>query len=122
MTKMIRTLALAGTFALALNGAALAHAHLKTSTPAADSTLTTPPTEIDLTFTEDLNRKFTGIEMTGPDKKVVPTSGGMLMDKDTMLMAPIIGTIHSGVYKVIWHALSNDGHKTSGSFTFTVKP
>ena len=122
MTGTLRLLALAAAATLGFTGVAFAHAHLKSSTPAAGGTMATPPTEIDLTFTEDVNLKFTGIELTGPDKKVVPTGDGMLMAKDTMLMAPIIGTIHEGTYKVAWHALSKDGHKTSGTFTFTVKP
>jgi hypothetical protein len=119
---MIRTLALASTFALALTGAAFAHAHLKSSTPTAGSTLAAAPKELDLTFTEDLNLKFSGLELTGPDKKVVLTGQAMLMDKDTTLMVPVMGALPRSIYTVAWHALSKDGHKTSGTFAFTVKP
>ncbi|AYG61221.1 hypothetical protein CCGE525_00435 [Rhizobium jaguaris] len=44
------------------------------------------------------------------------------MQNDTVLMVPISGTIGAGTYTVEWHALSADGHKTTGSYTFTVKP
>jgi len=122
MTKTIRLLALAGALALGLTGTAFAHAHLKTSTPAAGSTLTAAPTEIDLTFSEDVDLKFTGIKVTGADKKDVATGEGMLMDNDTTLMVPVGGPVAPGSYSVDWHALSKDGHKTKGTFTFTVKP
>ena len=122
MTKTIRLLALTGVLAFGFTGAAFAHAHLKESTPAAGSTLTVAPAEIDLTFTEDVNLKFTGIKLSDADKKAVTTGDGMLMDKDTTLMVPVIGTVGPGVYTVDWHALSKDGHKTNGTFTFTVKP
>jgi hypothetical protein len=44
-----------------------------------------------------------------------------LADKST-LVAPISQPLKPGVYKVIWHAVSVDTHKTQGSFQFTVKP
>jgi len=36
-------------------------------------------------------------------------------------MVPVTGTLADGSYTVDWHALSGDGHKTHGSYTFTVK-
>ena len=122
MSNFIRPLGIAAIVALGLTGQAFAHAHLKTATPAAGSIVTAAPTELDLTFTEDVNLKFTGVKITGPDKTVVPTGDAMLTDKDTTLMVPISGTLGSGVYAVAWHALSTDGHKTDGNYTFTVKP
>ena len=92
------------------------------ATPAAGSTVTAAPTELDLTFTEDVNLKFTGVKITGPDKAAVPTGDAVLTDKDTTLMVPISGTLAAGVYTVAWHALSTDGHKTNGTYKFTVKP
>jgi methionine-rich copper-binding protein CopC len=38
------------------------------------------------------------------------------------LSVPVIGTLQPGIYTVEWHALSTDGHKTTGSYSFTVKP
>ncbi len=39
-----------------------------------------------------------------------------------MLVVPVIGALETGTYKVDWHALATDGHKTDGSYTFTIKP
>jgi len=119
----MKTLVLA-TFAvsLALAGQALAHAHLKTSAPAADSAVKQAPSELDLTFTESLNLKFSGVTVTGPDKKAVKTGTSSLMDADKTLMVPVSDKLAPGKYAVDWHVLSTDGHKTNGTYTFTIAP
>ena len=122
MTKTITSLGLAAILALGLAGQAFAHAHLKSATPADKSTIKTSPSELDLTFSEGLNLKFSGIKVTGPDKAIVKLGDAMLMQNDTVLMVPVSGTLGAGTYTVEWHALSADGHKTNGSYTFTVKP
>lgn len=119
-TSQIISLAIASSLPLASQ--ALAHAHLKTSTPADKEVVTTPPSELDLTFTEELNLKFTGIKVTGPDNAEVKTDAGMLTDGDKGLMIPVSEKLAAGTYTVEWHALSADGHKTNGTFSFTVKP
>lgn len=107
---------------MALTGQAFAHAHLKSSTPAADSTIKQAPSELDLTFSEGLNPKFSGATVTSPDKKTVKTGASMLMDGDKTLMVPLSDTLAPGKYTVEWHVLSTDGHKTNGSYSFTVAP
>ena len=120
--------ALAPKFCLALlailaTSPAFAHAHLKAAVPAAESTIATSPTELDLAFSEGLNLKFSGVKVTGPSKTSIPTGEAKLGAKDdTRLIVPVTGTLEPGTYKVDWHALSTDGHKTSGSYSFTLKP
>jgi methionine-rich copper-binding protein CopC len=121
---MSKTLAKFGLAALAiasLSTAAFAHAHLKSSVPADKSTVAAPQ-ELDMTFSEELNLKFSGVKITGPNKGAVKTGDAMLMDEKVGLMVPVSEKLGPGAYNVEWHALSADGHKTSGTFTFTVKP
>lgn len=123
MIITLRTLALVALSFVAATTSAFAHAHLKASTPASGSTVATPPTDLNLTFSEGLNLKFTGVKITGSDKSAVPTGDARLgANDDTTLIVPVTGTLAAGTYKVNWHALSSDGHKTSGSYSFTVKP
>ncbi len=122
MSKLIRIFGTAAFIGFGLTGAAFAHAHLKSAVPAAGSTVSTAPTELDLGFSEGVNLKFTGIKVTGPGKAAVPLGEAMLMGGDTTLMVPVSGTLGAGVYTVAWHALSTDGHKTNGTYTFTVQP
>ena len=70
-----------------------------------------------------MNLAFTGVEVKGPGKKAVVTGKAALREgDDSTLVVPIAGTLPAGTYTVAWHALSTDGHKTSGTYTFTVKP
>ncbi|MBK5142861.1 copper homeostasis periplasmic binding protein CopC [Budviciaceae bacterium BWR-B9] len=101
---------------------ALAHAHLKQQTPAAESTLTTSPKEISLTYSEGVEVKFSKIELLGPNDKVIPTDE-LLLDttNSSRLIAPLKVSLSTGQYTVNWHVVSVDGHNTKGSFKFVVK-
>lgn len=121
MSRLTRILSLATVATVVLAGQAFAHAHLKSSAPA-DKASVASPSELDLTFTEELNLKFSGVTVTGPDKGEVKLGEGMLMDGDKVLMVPVSDRLAPGSYTVDWHVLSTDGHKTEGNFTFTVKP
>ena len=121
MSRMIRMFSVATFAIMAIAGQAFAHAHLKSSVPA-DKATVAAPSELELSFTEGLNLRFSGVTLIGPDGKQVNLGEGMLMDDDKMLMVPVSGTLQPGSYTVDWHALSTDGHKTTGSYSFTVKP
>ncbi len=119
----IRILALATIGVVALTGQAAAHAHLKSATPPMNGSVVAAPSELDLTFSQGLNLKFSGVKVTGPGKRAVTTGPATLgAGGDTTLVVPVTGDLPSGTYTVDWHALSSDGHKTSGSYTFTIKP
>jgi methionine-rich copper-binding protein CopC len=119
----MKTLLLAtATMTIALAGQAVAHAHLKTSTPAADSTVKQAPSVLDLSFTESLNLKFSGATVTGPEKKTIKTGSAALAEGDKTLTIPVSDQLAPGKYTVKWRVLSNDGHKTNGSYSFTVAP
>lgn len=112
------------TLALALGliaTTALAHAHLKAETPAAKADLVTAPKALVLRFTEDVALAFTGIKVTGPHKAAVKLGAGSLSSGDTVLTVPVAQTLAAGKYTVAWHALSKDGHKTHGTYSFIVK-
>ena len=107
---------------LGFTGLAYAHAHLVSAVPPAAGTVATAPSELDLNFSEELNLKFTGLKVTGPDGAEVKVDSEMLMNGDKTFMAMLKGQLAAGTYNVNWHALSRDGHKTKGSYSFTVKP
>lgn len=119
----MKTLLLATAMAsIALTGQALAHAHLKSSAPAAHSTVKQAPSVLDLSFTESLNLKFSGATVTAPDKKTIKTGDAALTDGDKTLTVPMSDKLAPGTYTVEWHVLSTDGHKTNGSYSFTIAP
>ncbi|THF50185.1 copper homeostasis periplasmic binding protein CopC [Allorhizobium terrae] len=123
MTKSLKTLAALTVFAgLSLSGQAFAHAHLASATPADKATVATAPKEIDLSFTEGLELKFSGVEVTGPEKEKVQIGTPTLSEDKKALTVPLNATLKPGTYTVDWHALSVDGHKSKGSTSFTIKP
>ncbi|OWO95788.1 Cu resistance protein [Rhizobium esperanzae] len=121
MSRLTRILFFTAIATIAVAGEALAHAHLKSSVPADKASIASPG-ELDLSFSEEVNLKFSGVKVTGPDNKSVKLGDGMLMDSDKTLMVPISGKLAAGQYTVEWHVLSTDGHKTNGSYSFTVTP
>lgn len=98
---------------------AFAHARLISATPA-DGSTGASPAMIMLTFNEKLVPKLSGFEVVGADGKTldlpVMTAGG-----GKMLHAMPRQALPAGTYKVTWRAVSDDGHRTEGAVSFTVK-
>ncbi|MFI8415667.1 CopC domain-containing protein YobA [Serratia sp. NPDC078593] len=101
---------------------ALAHAHLKMQTPAADTIVSPAPQALTLSFSEGIEPNFSGVKITGPENSVIKT-GKLQIDaaNNTQINVPIEGQLAAGKYQVSWHVVSVDGHKTKGNYTFTVK-
>jgi methionine-rich copper-binding protein CopC len=123
MSRSTRAFSLTVAVIVGLTGQALAHAHLESATPPANGTVTASPSELDLEFSEGVNLAFTGVEVKGPDNTTIAIGKPTLRaGNDTTLVVPLSGALAAATYTVAWHALSTDGHKTHGSYTFTIKP
>jgi len=99
--------------------AALAHAHLVSSTPA-EGAAGPAPKSIVLVFSEKLEKKFSGAELS---KEGAPLgSHGLLEEKEgkALTITPD-APLAPGAYKVSWHAVSVDGHRTKGEVKFAVR-
>ena len=117
--KLSLSLALALVLMLQV-GAAFAHAGLVSETPA-DGASVAASTALTLTFSETVTLAFTGITLTAPDGAAVALGAGSLSADGLTLTVPTGSALPAGVYVVEWHALSDDGHKSHGSYSFTVK-
>ncbi|MDL5593774.1 copper homeostasis periplasmic binding protein CopC [Bacillus subtilis] len=103
---------------LVVTSQAFAHAHLKSETPAADSTVAAP-VDLRLVFSEGVEASFTKVTVThgGAPVKIKPlTTEG---DKKTLIATPE-APLTAGEYKVEWHAVSVDTHKSEGAYQFKV--
>jgi len=99
----------------------LAHAHLKQQIPAADS-LVAAPQALTLNFSEGIEPGFSGVVVTDAQKQVIRTGTATRDEKNkAQLTVPLEQTLTSGTYQVDWHVVSVDGHKTTGSYHFSVK-
>ena len=91
--------------------------------PPAGGTVASSPSEIRLTFSEGVEPALSGIVLTDAAGKKVATGKPAADPKDKAeLVVPLPQPLAPGTYKVAWHAVSVDTHKTEGTFSFTVKP
>jgi copper resistance protein C len=95
-----------------------AHAFLDHAEPRVGSSVATPPRQLSLWFTQDLEPAFSTVE--------VQNSAGGRVDQGKPRIGPAnvmhvgLKPLPPGTYKVVWHALSVDTHTTEGSFSFHV--
>lgn len=98
---------------------ASAHAFLKTATPAVGSTVSQPPSQVVIDFTEGVEPRFSTIEVQNAQGARVDTGRPHLVAGDDHL-AVGLKPLPPGSYTVTWHATATDTHKTQGKFNFTV--
>ncbi|HKS85638.1 MAG TPA: copper homeostasis periplasmic binding protein CopC [Pseudolabrys sp.] len=98
---------------------AFAHAHLDHASPAAGSTVAQAPKEIVLTFTNELEPAFSGAEVTSEKGDLQSGKASVDGSNPAQLRVPL-KTLSAGTYKVNWHIMSVDTHRTEGNFTFRV--
>lgn len=120
LTRVVALLLASST--LVFSQFALAHAHLKTPVPADKAVVESSPQTLTLTFTEDVEAAFSGVEVLNAQHQPMTLEKSKLNDKQhDQLIVPVSQPLPSGRYQVNWHVLSVDGHKTKGSYTFSVK-
>jgi methionine-rich copper-binding protein CopC len=112
-------LALALTAVLAVS--AQAHAKLVGSMPAADSVVAGPVEHLDLVFSEEIAGKLSGAVVSAMGA-AMPSSAKLDPMSARKLDITPQHPLGPGAYKVEWRAVaSDDGHRTTGTFSFTVK-
>ncbi|MGC5700927.1 copper homeostasis periplasmic binding protein CopC [Pseudomonas sp. NFXW11] len=120
LKNLFTTSALLGSLLAA--SSVFAHAHLKDSAPAADSSVSAPQ-ELRLVFSEGVEAAFTRVELSKDGAPVAIkslTSAGA--DKKTLIVTPASAPLSAGEYQVQWHAVSVDTHKSEGRYSFKVSP
>jgi copper transport protein len=102
--------------ALALPAAASAHATLEHTVPSFRARVETQPRVVRLSFSEAVNPVALKVRVYTAEGRVVSLKphlmpGGSAVEASLRRLVP-------GGYTVRWQALANDGHVTSGVFTF----
>lgn len=99
---------------------ASAHDALVSSSPAADSTVETLPTDLTLTFSAKLIDGEGATEVVVTDPAGASVIDGAATVEGAVVTQPLRGSGPAGEYHVVWKVVSSDGHPTSGEFSFTV--
>jgi methionine-rich copper-binding protein CopC len=101
---------------------AFAHALLDHADPRVGSTVAKPPSVVDIWFTQEPEPSFSRIEVYDSDGKQVDGKDTHVDEKDPKQLIVSLPNLPAGTYKVVWHVVSADTHKTQGDFKFSVKP
>lgn len=103
---------------LALTIAASAHAMLEHAVPAAGAGVSPSPNAVALLFSENLEPTLSGVEVTDAQGKSV--TAGAVTTNGAAMSVPLKSLV-PGKYRVTWHAVSEDTHRTQGAYGFTVR-
>jgi len=100
-----------------LSAAALAHVHLRDSSPADGSHLSSSPPALVLNFSEAAQLTAVSLELPGgaQQKLSVPAGSATRLSVALPQLAP-------GDYRVRWRALARDGHVVPGEIHFRIGP
>jgi methionine-rich copper-binding protein CopC len=102
----------------ALPAVAVAHAELVASDPEAGANLDAAPSEVTLTFDDELEADGSSFTVTDHHGDEVG-SGTLDLDvPDRNVLAGAVSISEPGVYTVEWTVLGIDGHEITGSFSF----
>lgn len=118
ITPLILILSIAGTPTVH------AHSYMVSSTPKNGSTVSTLPTQVVLSFNENLlvvkGKRPNAISIA--HRNGVPIRQGAVLVRKNVLTVPIASSqeIH-GRITVSYRVVSADGHPVNGNFSFTVK-
>jgi copper resistance protein C len=122
--KIVRTmrwlaLLLAGSVLSA--GVALGHSGLQRAEPPVESTLTRPPREVKLYFSERLVPAYSTVRVEDGQGARVDRDDSRVDRSNPRLMQVTLSPLAPGTYTVIWRVLSVDSHITEGRFTLRVE-
>jgi methionine-rich copper-binding protein CopC len=99
---------------------AYAHGTVESATPKNGATLSTPPSEIRLKFSELLEPTFTSLKLfAATGQEVATTNKARVEDGRTVVLA--LPVLPRGGYIARWISVGHDGHRVHGELTFTVK-
>jgi len=120
---MKQILTLTGLLAAAsLSQPAQAHAFLDHAVPAVGSTVVTAPSQVVMFFTQDLEPAFTGATIADANGQPIATAAAAVNPQNKAELVLNLPKLAAGHYKISWHALSVDTHRTEGSFGFDIQP
>jgi len=100
---------------------ALAHAEQVRSDPDPGAVLPTPPTRVDVWFTERVTPTVSTIQVSDVNRRRVDTGDAVVDPADVRHMSVGLQTLPSGRYTVVWtNVAADDGHPSKATFAFTV--
>ena len=100
---------------------AWAHAFADRFEPRPRAVLRAAPAEVRIWFNGDLEPAFSTVAVTGPADQRVDRGDARVDPENRRLLRASLRPLVPGIYRVTWRVLAVDGHRTQGSYRFTLK-
>src|SRR5450432_505022 len=120
MMRLKRFLATGLLFVVAATEAE-AHAFLVKSDPKVGAAVAKPAV-VRLEFSEAIELGFSGVDVANAAGGAIALNGVRFADDGHKVLLADLPMMGPGLYRVKWHVVSVDTHRTEGDFNFTVKP
>jgi copper transport protein len=114
----VSTLAL--TLLILLAAPASAHAVLLTSSPGADTSMSIPPSKLQLTFSENVEVSLGSIQLFNQKGDRIDVGAPHHSATTDRSIEASVPHLDNGSYVLTWRVISADSHPVHGAFTFTV--
>ncbi len=102
---------------------AWAHAKLDHAQPPADGTVQQSPTEVRLSFNEEVETKSCRVQvLDATDHPVDKKDAHGDPNNPRDLIVSLSDPLAPGTYKVVWSAVAANTHVSNGEYTFRVEP
>lgn len=120
MRRPARFLLVAVTFTalVAMPAAASAHVELISSSPGAGENLDTAPTDVTITFDDELDPDLSSFTVTNGNDDEVGSGEVDLTVADRNVLTGSVSIADPGVYTVTYTVAGIDGHEIDGTFSF----
>ena len=97
-----------------------AHVHMRESSPKQDAVVTAPLGKVRITFSNSVEPTFSTVTVIDSSGTTVSRKTQFLQD-NTVMETELLKNLAPGKYTVKWKYVSPDGHKQTGSYSFTIK-
>lgn len=104
---------------MSIGSTAYSHSFVVSESPIANSEIDTPPTEISITFNNEVEENFS-LKLINEQQQVIVSESAHI-SKDQKQISIQIPTLENGAYQVEYYVISSrDGHPMQGSYSFLV--
>lgn len=112
--------AAAAVLAATVSASVFAHARPAKTDPAANAVMAATPAAVKIDFTETLEPAFSSIIVVDGEGKTVSDGRASVDAANRKRMTVPLAQLVPGAYTVKWVAVATDGHRTQGTYRFSV--
>jgi methionine-rich copper-binding protein CopC len=97
------------------------HAFPQRADPSAGAAVTVAPALVRIWFDAALEPAFSSLRVQTARGQPIGHEEGQVDASDARLLSVRLPPLAPGTYRVLWSVVARDGHRTEGTYTFTVQ-